>query len=88
MDLSPEPIGPPSECAQCGKRIVQQSGTDRWRSTELGLAVDRMKCEVAPDRHHKPRDAAAEPPQHLPFNRVTLPWIGTGQPEFRTGDLP
>lgn len=86
MDLSSEPIGPPCECVHCDKRIVQQPGTDRWRSTEHGLAIDRMKCEAAPDRHHKPREATTEAPQHLPFNRVTLQWAGSWEPDFRTGD--
>lgn len=56
MGLFPEAVSPPSTCVHCHKQIVLEAGTDRYRSTEHGMAVDRMKCEEASDGHHQPAE--------------------------------
>lgn len=67
-------------CVRCGKAIVLQPGTGRWRSTEFDVAVDRMACENASDRHHQPAEQAEM--------RRILPRVPPAQPQFRTADLP
>jgi len=69
----------PSTCRHCAKEIIRDPGVDRFRSTELDIAIDRMACTVAPDRHHQP----AEPE----MRRIT-PQAPPQEPEFRTGDVP
>jgi hypothetical protein len=68
----------PQICAHCRKVIVKHPGTDRYRSTEPGMAVDRMKCESAPDGHyHAPADQTEM--------RRILPRVPPAHPQFRTG---
>jgi len=69
----------PSICRHCNKDLVLQPGTGRYRSTELDIAVDRMACTVAPDRHHQPTEPE--------MRRITVraPEV---EPDLRTGQLP
>lgn len=84
MDLvsSGETAGLPSPCVHCRKRIVLHPGTDRYRSTEHGIAVDRMRCAEASDGHHHPGEPALFTP--APMRHVT-PHVSP-EPQFRTGD--
>ena len=70
----------PQTCRHCRKRIVKDSGVDRYRSTDLNIAVDRMKCEVAYDHHHQPveQDAMQRVVVHVP----------PAEPDLQAGDLP
>lgn len=53
MTLSRVPDG--SVVCVCAKEIVIDG--PGWRSTERDPAVDRVACQVTPDRHHAPAPA-------------------------------
>lgn len=69
----------PQTCRHCSKGIVKDPGVDRYRSTDLNIAVDRMKCDVASDHHHQPvwQDAMQRVVVHVPPT----------ESEVRAGDL-
>lgn len=77
MSESYPPPDTPKTCRHCGKVIVLQPGTNRHRSTEHDVAVDRMKCENAPDRRHQPAQ---------PKMRPVLVQAPPQERQFRTGD--
>lgn len=65
LHLMHGPTGSPTTCGGCGEEIVQMP-KGHYRTTSKDYTRDRLVCEKAQDRKHRPETT---PTSHIPVQR-------------------